>query len=203
MQKNPSEWGLDSRECTRKATQPNKKSVKTAKQVNTQISTVAEIARAAYKENPGQFHDGEFSWREVWNSFTTRNTQGTPQNEEWQRATTQGHINKLKKIAESLKKETPISLMESEKTTNIYPVLPLDSENVDRCPPYAPEAPPDLTVLPIFEISKDSLQALKEETDIEELKKRLDNMMIGAEAQEKARKENPQTSSAFDQGFDR
>ena len=107
----------------------------------------------------------------------------------------------VEKIAESLKKETPISLMESEKTTNIYPVLPLDSENVDRCPPYAPEAPPDLTVLPIFEISKDSLQALKEETDIEELKKRLDNMMIGAEAQEKARKENPQTSSAFDQGL--
>ena len=45
------------------------KAVQVAKQVNDEVKTVTEIARAAYNEDPGNFHDGEISWMDIWHAF--------------------------------------------------------------------------------------------------------------------------------------
>ena len=48
----------------------DEQAIKFAKKVNDEVEKVTKIERAAFKEDPGQFHDGELSWADIWRSFS-------------------------------------------------------------------------------------------------------------------------------------
>ena len=43
----------------------DEEAIKIAKKVDEEVKQITQIARTAYHEDPGQFHDGEVSWTEI------------------------------------------------------------------------------------------------------------------------------------------